>query len=400
MGGAIMRRALEALRHEVPAHLALAYDAWAPVDPGSGRVVDGERLQWLQRVAGIPVAPDYPHAFARWRASLGESGDAVWELRAVSRLLVGHGHPSATDVGLTVQHTWGVPVVPGSSLKGLLAHYVDTVFGPDDPNRPPWEQPEGERKRAAWQGPTWEEERRIRWGPGALYRELLGAPEAEADDDWRAANLPAGAQAGRVIFHDAWYVPGSARSTPDAADTPFAPDVLTVHQPGYYRAEGQEGWPNDYDDPNPVSFLTVRPGVRLLFALSGDAPWTALARRLLTEALSTWGVGGKTFSGYGRFEPVPAAEAASGLPQAAAEPTAGRYRKGDAITVTRIEDPKGKGRLLFRADDGWMAQLDTADAAIAVGERRSAWVTNVGHGLYTVSLRPPNAPGSRRGRGA
>jgi CRISPR-associated protein Cmr6 len=397
-----MRRDLQAVGPEVPAHVALAYDAWAPVDPRSGKVQDGQRLEWLGRVAQIPVAADYPHAFARWRESLGEPGDEVWELQAESRLLVGHGHPSATDVGLTVQHTWGVPVVPGSSLKGLLAHYVDAVFGPDDPKRPPWEQPEGERERAAWQGPTWAG-RRIRWGPGALYRELFGAPEAEGDDDCRRAGLSAGARAGRVFFHDAWYVPGSARTSADAADTPFAPDVLTVHQKNYYRTEGGEGWPNDYDDPNPVSFLTVRPGVRLLFALSGPGPWTALARRLLTEALSTWGVGGKTSSGYGRFEPVQRAEGASAGRQGAAmaaEPSApAHHRKGDTISVTRIEDPKGKGRVLFRADDGWTAQLDAAGAAIAVGERMSVWVTNVGHGVYTVSLRPPKSPGGRpRGR--
>jgi CRISPR-associated protein Cmr6 len=392
-----MRRDLQAVGPEVPAHVALAYDAWAPVDAATGKVQDQQRLKWLEKVAQIPVAADYTYAFARWRESLGEPGDEVWELQAESRLLVGHGHPSATDVGLTVQHTWGVPVVPGSSLKGLLAHYVDAVFGPDDPKRPPWEQPEGERERAAWQGPTWEG-RRIRWGPGELYRELFGAPEAERDDDWRRASLPAGARAGRVVFHDAWYVPGSA---PGAVDTPFAPDVLTVHQKGYYRTEGGEGWPNDYDDPNPVSFLTVRPGVRLLFALSGPGPWTALARRLLTEALSAWGVGGKTSSGYGRFTPVgPQGSAAGERPGATRAPVPAAYRKGDRITVTRIEDPKGKGRIMFKTDDGKSALLDSGGAPVAIGASIQAWVTNVGSGTYTVSLQPPKASGGRpRGRG-
>ncbi len=79
----------------------------------------------------------------------------------------------------------------------------------------------------------------------------------------RAHGLDAGASAGAVVFHDALYVPRSC-----ADDRPFAADVLTVHQKAYYDSEGATS-PNDYDSPNPVAFLTVRPGARLLFALSG-----------------------------------------------------------------------------------------------------------------------------------
>jgi CRISPR-associated protein Cmr6 len=44
-------------------------------------------------------------------ASITASGDRVFEL--TNRFLIGHGNASATDVGLSVHHTWGVSVILG-----------------------------------------------------------------------------------------------------------------------------------------------------------------------------------------------------------------------------------------------------------------------------------------------
>lgn len=287
-----MRKVLEKLG--VPYHLGLAYDAWAPVG-ADGKVPDEKRQGWLGGLSCLLVSPDYKQAFNRWEQSFRQPGDRTFKLALESRLLVGHGNSSATDVGLTVHHTWGVPVIPGSALKGLLAHYVDAVYGPDDPDRPPWEQPDEEqRKRARYQGVTWKG-RRIHRGPGDVYRALFGAPEAEMDTVMRQRDLEAGAARGLVTFYDALYVPGSVEG-----DQPYAVDVLTVHQKEYYRSSDSCA-PNDYDSPNPVAFLTVRPPAQFLVALSGPPEWTELAERLLREALAQWGVGGKTNAGYGRL---------------------------------------------------------------------------------------------------
>lgn len=316
-----------------PDHPGLAYDAWAPVGD-DGKVADNQRAEWLSALAAIKVAPDYSRSFERWRKSFPASGDRVFDLVLASRLLVGHGNSSATDVGITVHHTWGVPVIPGSALKGLLAHYVDAIYGPDDPERKPWEQEGDERTRANYQGVTWRK-RRIERGPGAVYRALFGAPDAQEDDAMRERGFDAGASAGLVTFHDALYVPGSIRD-----HKPFAADVLTVHQKGYYDSSGGS-WPNDYDSPNPVAFLTVRPGAHLLFALSGPADWTELAERLLRDALEKWGVGGKTSAGYGRL----IAPSQSKVP--VQPPTAALPKSGDRVEATLLDERTKKG--------GWKA---------------------------------------------
>ncbi|MBX6330500.1 MAG: type III-B CRISPR module RAMP protein Cmr6 [Gemmatimonadaceae bacterium] len=331
-----MRRALHNLG--TPDHLGLAYDAWAPVDK-EGKVADGARATWFSNLEGISVSPDYSRSYARWEKSFSAPGDRVFKLQLASRLLVGHGNSSATDVGLTVHHTWGVPVIPGSALKGLVAHYVDAVYGPSDPDRPPWEQDGDERVRADYQGVTRDAHGRVKRGPGVVYRKLFGAPDAEEDQAMRERDIAAGAAAGLVLFHDALYVP---QEIPD--DKPFAADVLTVHQKSYYDSSGKVA-PNDYDSPNPVTFLTIRPGARFLFALSGPPDWTELAEHLLRDALLKWGAGGKTSAGYGRF-----VAPGTGLVARPAPTAAGGLlpRAGDRVEATLLEERTKKG--------GWKAR--------------------------------------------
>jgi len=292
-----MRAALyDKVGDRTPDHVGLGYDRWAPLDSSTGKIPDERRKEWLQALAGTPVSEHYKVAFLRWSESLKERDTRMAEAEVSARLLVGHGNPSPTEVGLTVHHTWGVPVIPGSALKGVLSHYVDAAYGPAVTGMHPMspEFPQVERDRAPFRGVTWAEDR-IEHGPGEVHRALFGAPAARSDHLFR--EFGAGETSGLVVFHDALFVPGSD------GERPFAADVLTVHQRSYYDHAGKQGGPNDYEDPNPVSFLTVRPSTRFLVAMSGPDEWTQLAFGLLRDALIEWGVGGKTTSGYGHIRP-------------------------------------------------------------------------------------------------
>jgi CRISPR-associated protein Cmr6 len=97
--------------------------------------------------------------------------------------------------------------------------------------------------------------------------------------------------AGYVTFWDGWLDAGCKK--------PLQLDTITVHHPKYYQNGGE--WPTDFDDPNPVAFLSVRPGVTFHIALSGPGDWVALAARLLEYGLTHLGLGGKTNAGYGGF---------------------------------------------------------------------------------------------------
>lgn len=301
-----MRDAIQGLG-SVPQHMGLAYDVWLELDKQTHEIPRDGREEWFRRLAEIHVSPDYAQAFELWRGSL--EGAQTKPLTLASRLLVGHGNPSPLEVGLTVHRTWGVPLIPGSALKGLLSHYVDAVYGPSGPmseDRSPVHPAlsEDERRRARYQGSTWDDAGRVHHGPGEIHRALFGAPNAATDEALRALGAECGETQGALIFHDALYVPSA--SWPDC---PYAWDVLTVHQKDYYSGKTQA--PTDYDDPNPVHFLTVRPGSTFLVAIStiGDdsasGRWAEQAMEWLCDALAEWGVGAKTSAGYGRFARPP-----------------------------------------------------------------------------------------------
>jgi CRISPR-associated protein Cmr6 len=271
-------------------HVGLAYTTLAPVAQ-DGKVPDKD--PWLAKLADIVIAPDYRAHVDAWIASFAHTSARLFTLTLDARLLIGHGNASGADVGLTVHHTWGVPIVPGSALKGTLAHHVATTYGSDpsvitpDPAHDPW-------RGVGWAGTA------IARGPGELYRALFGAPDA---DDDRAANAP-GATRGYVVFHDALYLgvasPVCEVISPAPESTrPFAADTLTVHQKCYYDDRGKSE-PCDHDDPNPVGFLTVCPKAQFVVVLEGLPDWTALAGQLLRESLAQHGVGGKTTNAYGR----------------------------------------------------------------------------------------------------
>jgi CRISPR-associated protein Cmr6 len=285
----------------IPSHAGLGYARRAPLPVLLAKDEQGAavRNRWLDSLAQCQEPARYAHAYRRWRDSLRRPDTLCFTVRALGRVLVGYGNPAATGVGLTLHHTWGVPVLPGSALKGLTASYVQTVYGPGP--RP--EEPE----REPFRGLTWEGSRPVR-GPGGVFRSLFGAPDVDGSEE--------AAISGTILFHDALWVPTGAGPM-------LARDVLTVHQRRYYESAGEE-WPGDFDDPNPVSFLTVAPGSSFLVALElapgveGGRALLERAGRYLTEALKEWGLGGKTAAGYGHFtredHPATAARAEAAPP--------------------------------------------------------------------------------------
>ncbi len=277
-------------------HLFVAYNAWSKVRTGAefenntrnskekderGKVPTKKKYEaeeillsneWLKKLAAIEIDGDYQAFFKTWKQSLDDRYTLTATFTLESRLLLGHGEPSAAGVGLKVHHTWGVPVIPGSALKGLLHHYLTITYG-DDPNF----------KEVTWDG------NRITKGPGRSIHTLFGGPEAPGDEETDKA------AAGFVTFHDALYIKDSVED-----NKPYAADVLTIHQKSYNDSKGDKP-PNDYDSPTPIGFLTVRPEVQFLVALSGPGDLCRFALVHLTNALEDWGVGGKTSAGYGRM---------------------------------------------------------------------------------------------------
>jgi len=239
-----------------PAHAGLLLLRYLQTAADQG---DGKRNLLHQAIEAARRARDvYELAYRRWEAETKDLPANTVTVRG--RLVIGLGAESVLETGLTLHHTYGVPILPGSALKGLTAHYCDRVWGQADP---------GFKATAEH------------------HRDLFGVTE----------------DSGHIIFHDGWITPESLGSPNQG----LVLDVITPHHGDYYMATENDDAspPRDFDDPVPVPFLSVagkfRVAVRCDVAGEAGAKWARLALKLLLEALAHWGLGGKTSSGYGRF---------------------------------------------------------------------------------------------------
>ncbi|MER3442118.1 MAG: type III-B CRISPR module RAMP protein Cmr6 [Gemmataceae bacterium] len=221
----------------------------------------------------------YRLAFERYYQLLS-STTQPWEckdFRTQTRLIVGLGSENVLETGITVHHTYGMPYIPGSALKGVAAHYCHRVYGAEDARfSKPEDNDDAYREYMQGIGPY----------PGDNYHRLLFG----TNDD-----------SGCIVFYDALLIP-------DRKQESLQLDVMTPHHMGWNNTSDPRA-PTDFDSPTPVPYLSVRGRFRVCLSWRGPASdraasWLAFAMKVLEEAVRLWGVGGKTSSGYGRLIPV------------------------------------------------------------------------------------------------
>lgn len=340
--GDLGRLAENGVPDELPAHAGLWLDrivarasangAGTPNGAGNGSKGQLERqrlyelaVQALQPspAGGEPPAlAAYRHLFERWRRRV-EAGSPGLVRRSVtvearSRLLL---HPATgetvTEGSILLHHTYGVPYLPGSGLKGLLRSRLTAAGGAELVNR------------------------------------VLGIG---GEEDALAAALD---------ILDALWVPVRPAGTLPSW-SPLALDVVTPHHPQYYTAPaGGRVSPSDYDEPIPVQRLTVAPGTRFLIVVeapdvAGAGEWVeGLIQRVLLPALDEDGFGAWTSIGYGRLRSVSRSTApavAGSRPEREAEAVA----PGPYEAVVRYE--AGNGELRTLLPDGRAASAGRGDA--------------------------------------
>lgn len=245
-----------------PAHVRLELDRYL------ARAVGGDNAalrDLIERACDAAPPEMYAAAYKRWVAMLDGWGAEIarGRFKVSDRLVVGLGNESVRESGVTLHHTYGMPYIPGSALKGLARRYASA----------------------------------------ALKAEAAEAADPDAAADVARQQLEAlvgsTGNAAYVTFFDAWYVPKTA-----PGDHPLQPDVITVHHPAYYGSRGTKGYgPWDFDDPTPIPF--VREAGTYLVAVRGPSPdWAEFALATLEHALAERGVGAKTAGSYGRLRKV------------------------------------------------------------------------------------------------
>ncbi|MBC7249677.1 MAG: type III-B CRISPR module RAMP protein Cmr6 [Anaerolineae bacterium] len=292
---------------------------------------------------------------ARWQQMVTAAGASIadktlFKASPVWRFITGIGRNSPLEVGFTFDRLYGLPLLPGSSLKGLTRAYVLWTWA-DELDVPLLRAGEVKARHKA------------------RPRQLTPLEQLEdalitADDDRRAQKLAAlrqdAAIPGNATLHAFPEDEFAARSllfrqvfgsTEGQGGTLFFDaipekvtleiDVMTPHYPDYYKPGGND-WPTDWQDPNPVPFLTVGQDSVFYFAVAGAqqekvAEW-------LRSALDFPGAGAKTAAGYGVWQPAFFA-VASEWRQAVIREVNPTKRRGV------LEDVETGERLRFSLDD-------------------------------------------------
>ncbi len=212
----------------------------------------------------------YETFFDIWCKTLQQLGAQETQARTpdTSRLAVGLGIDGVLETNIALHRTWGIPYIPGSAIKGLVASYAHKYL-------------QGEWCRDK-----------------ALHKEFFGDTT----------------QRGAMTFYDALPKPNTSY---------LLEDVMTPHHSDYYggKTNNQNDSifpPADWDKPVPISFLSAQGefviylNALMITTLNAKPEELEQAKiqatqkiqitqTILIAALEKEGIGAKTSSGYGRL---------------------------------------------------------------------------------------------------
>ncbi len=319
------RDALREVTRQSSTHAGLWLDKFLREQTtGDGQEGVGEKAWLIHQLEGLPCPGGYAEAFARRESGFTRPDYLKVPASTTGRMAVGLGEKGALEVGLRLEHTWGVPVIPGSALKGLASATAHRLL-------------EGGEWRRREPGQT-----RTRVSFDALF--------GTTDDS------------GAVCFHDAWWIPEDK--------LPIHLDVMTVHHAAYYQhgSTDEPPPPADTDSPNPISFASVTG--RYLIVVEGLEEWCDAAMSILKIGLRELGIGAKTNAGYGRLELdyFSAGERVERERQAASERAAADQQR-------QAEDARQLGTVLARIEKNNAAPLITEKLKTYVGCTRRTFAT-------------------------
>ena len=217
--------------------------------------VQSDLFDHIVKLTGSSEA--YAAAYQAWSAGLRRlPGQMEFTITLSSPLALGLGNSSPYEVGLQFLRLYGMPVIPGSSLKGALRQALAELTDSNSKHGPEIDA-------------------------------VFGSPNAMS----------------ALTVFDAWPIPSSATH-------PFMREVMTPHHGEYYM--GGQPLPLDSDTPVPVSYLAVKPKVQ--FTLLIQAPsqeWREILTTLLRQ-VGKQGIGAKVNSGMGRFKVLESRTLAAG----------------------------------------------------------------------------------------
>lgn len=192
------------------------------------------------------------------------ASDLKFSFKTNSRLIVGFGSASVLETSIKLHHIYGVPYIPSSAIKGILKAY------------------------RIWKLADWEENK---------FTEIEEDLEKETNNEENKKIIEIFGnqyQQGKLTVFDSY---------PENF-VGFDVDIMNPHFPNYYKGEDP---PTDWQNPTPITFLTIPKGVTFRFFFKNSSLYEKSfensLKQDLQDALEYIGIGGKTSIGYGILGP-------------------------------------------------------------------------------------------------
>lgn len=232
------------------------------------------KKELIGKISSVKADELYLLAFHRW-LNLTYKNDNFANLSAKinGRLFTGLALGQTLETGAMTHHTYGMPMIAGSSIKGAVRHYTEQLFAERDENN------------------------NIRYHDGQI---VIQANKKHILDILFGTDDSS--NAGYLIWHDAWWIaPVDTKMNLLQGENarPFASEIVTVHHQKYYQGKMKEAL--DIENPIPNQQIAIQG--EFYFSIEGEKQWAEkFAKILLIKMLQEQGVGAKGSNGYGYFE--------------------------------------------------------------------------------------------------
>jgi len=232
------------------------------------------------------------------------------KLTTQTRLVVGLGSGSVLETSIKLHHIYGVPYIPASAIKGVLRAYRI------------W-------KLAEWDGYKFvileefienhkdkgfeklKSSLIEKLNSGKFDKKLKNIDETLKDDDFKKMktdlieyikNLDKKEEIKKIVETFGNQQQKGKLIILDAYPTNFEGfdiDIMNPHFPDYYDKDEP---PADWQNPNPITFLTIPAGTKFKFFFKNVDIYDGNLKEDLQKAFKNIGIGGKTALGYGLFK--------------------------------------------------------------------------------------------------
>lgn len=245
-----------------------------------------DKKDLIEVITDVKPSELYQLAFDRWLLNTHKKENFASVSATIDgRLMTGLALGGTLETGVTTQHSYGMPILAGSAVKGAVRAYAETLFS----------QKDADGKIILKKDDKGVERSVIDPAMKPILDILFGT-----DENAEQSN------AGYLIWHDAWLIPaltkeGKYSSAEDAK--PFIDEIVTVHHQKYYADKTGTVEALDMESPIPNQQLAIQGS--FYFVIEGDAQWVKFAKQILENMLTEFGLGAKGAAGYGYFKNDP-----------------------------------------------------------------------------------------------